>query len=887
MAAARLLAVNTEINVDREGAHGFDEESVELAHEVLITAWPELAQRVADDDAFLTWRESLRHDTDRWEKAGRDKELLPPQPTLDAAYLWLPQRERELSESERDFLHLGEARLHLRTRLRRVVFASLAVLTAVAFVAAVSAFQQRATANAQRDQAVFSQTSAEAQALKESNTPLAADLNVAAYRMSPASTIAARLISTENTPLSTSLDAGTGAVYGLALSKNGRLMVTSGQGDPLRLWAVTGAGHARLEYSTKPVAGVLDSVALAPDGRLLAVGSTAEAGVGLLNVSDPAHPKYLGALPSKGTASVYSLAFSPDGRLLASGSSDGKIQLWNVTDPADPTPLVGPLTASAAGFARALTFSPDGKVLASGGEDGTVRMWNLANPASPRLLAKVSADGTDAGAAANETGTGSTAVSSVAFSPDGRMLASVDVDDTIELWDIANPADPRPLSQPSAPNTDQVFSVSFSPDGQVFASAGYDGAVRLWNVSDPKIPQPLGQPLIAGTGTVYSVAFGPHGTMLASGSQDGTVRLWSLPQTLVIGPAGPVDATAFSPDKRTLAIASSDGTVRLLDVADPTSPRPLGQLLTVGSRTSEIFSVAISPNGRLLAASNYDGTIGLWDIADPAHPRPLGSGIHAGDQSPVYSVTFSSSGETLAAGDSLGVVQLWDVADPAHPTLSATGRLDGLGQASVQSVAFSPNGRLLASSYSTNLIALWNVSGRAEGKLTGTHFNSGTLDVSSLAFTPDGRMLAAGNADGTVQLWNVTGPAYPSPLGKLSSGSGVNISPVHSVAVSPGGQLLVGGHDDGTVLVWNLTTASSPSDAGQMLLTTDTNRVTAVAFSPGGTLVSGSDDETVRLWNLNVKAAITRVCSLAGSDLTPTQWDVYISQFRYQSPCPA
>ena len=105
---------------------------------------------------------------------------------------------------------------------------------------------------------------------------------------------------------------------------------------------------------------------------------------------------------------------------------------------------------------------------------------------------------------------------SVAFSPSGQMLASTDVDDAMELWNVASPKRPQLLSQPTAPNTDEVFTSVLSPDSPVLR-AGYDGAVRLWNIADPESPQPLGQPLSAGTGTVYSVAFSPDGTTLDSG----------------------------------------------------------------------------------------------------------------------------------------------------------------------------------------------------------------------------------------------------------------------------------------------------------------------------------------------------------------------------------
>ena len=890
-------------------------DAVQITHEALLSAWPKLKDWLNEDRAGNLTRQRIEDTAAEWDRA-RDASLLYRGTSLETAATWASIHPGELAPLAHKFLDASRRLARRATSIRRGVIAGLTALTLIATAAAGLAVWQARAASEQRDQAVFNQTSADALALSESNTPLAADINVAAHDMNPSSsadsTIGSRLISSENTPLSTSLDAGSGAVYGLALSKNGRLLVTTGADDPLRLWTVTSAGHARLESSTKPpIAGGLDSAALTPDGRLLAVGSSAATVVALYDVSDPVHPALLGRFPGKGTVS--GLAVSPDGRLLAVGRSDGQVQLWNAAEPAHLSQVGNPLTASeiegrAAGLVRALAFSPDGRELASGGEDGIIRMWSLADPAGPQLRAQVPAAGTNAGIAASETGTGATAVDSVSFSPDGQMLVSTDVDDTIELWSVASPASLQLLGQPSAPNTDEVFTAAFSPDGSVLASAGYDGAVRLWNIADPHRPQPLGQPLTAGTGTVYSVAFGPDGTTLDSGGQDGTVRLWSLPRTLLTGPAGQVDSVAFSPDKRTMATSGAEGKVRLWDVTDPASPRSLGTPLTFGGGTSEVVSVRISPNGRLLAASDYAGVIQLWDISDPTHPRPVGNGLNIDGRvsgilnyllggrlgtgqgsDPMYSIAFSPNGQTLAVGDSLGLTWLFSITDPANPALVGMGIPKHSGSESVESMAFSPDGRELAVSYSgDDGVVLWNVvSDPAPVALTGKPFPSGTLISTSLAFTPDGRRLAVGNGDGSVQLWNVANPANPRPLVTLISGRGVAISPVDSVAVNPSGQLLAAGHDDGTVSVWNLVTASSSPDAEQMLLTTDTNRVNAVAFSPDGTLATGSTDETVRLWNLNVQAAIARVCALAGSDLTSTQWDAYIPQFRYRPLCPA
>ena len=119
-------------------------------------------------------------------------------------------------------------------------------------------------------------------------------------------------------------------------------------------------------------------------------------------------------------------------------------------------------------------------------------------------------------------------VNAVAFSPDGHTLASGNHNGTVRLWNVADPAHPRPLGQPLTGSGTAVFSVAFSRDGHTLAGGNGDGTVRLWDVTDPAHPRPLGQPLTGSGVGVNSVAFSPDGHTLASGSADGTTRLWNL-----------------------------------------------------------------------------------------------------------------------------------------------------------------------------------------------------------------------------------------------------------------------------------------------------------------------------------------------------------------------
>ena len=460
-----------------------------------------------------------------------------------------------------------------------------------------------------------------------------------------------------------------------------------------------------------------------------------------------------------------------------------------------------PLQSAHLSSVDAIAYSPDGKILATGSQDGQVKLWQASNGQFLTTL------------------TGHTQrVTDLSYSPDGKTLASSSQDKTVKLWDTTTFKEIATLHG----HTEQVDFVAFSPDGKTLVSSSRDGYLKLWDVASRHEKQAL--PLAFGP-----LAFSPNGKWLVSAASSAKdkgldlIKIWDAQTgkeitTLKSNPNSygqPTDL-AFRPDSGALAIGRTErsingmgaGSVTLWEVGQDATA--LRELYTKDNLIG-LSSLAFSPDGKIIVIAG--------------HAFPKGEDARYLNGIPLKPLMNTITDLAVSKGS-------FQLLDTTNGTVLNTVEDPSSG---LRKVVFNPAGKTFATGGSDRSIKIWQTSQPDHSVLT---VGQPTYPK-AIAYSADGHWLAAGGVDGDVRL-------IETLTGQLRATLKGHQDAVLTVAFSPDGKLIASGGKDGAVMLWDVAQHKSVTNWAA-----HSYWVNALAFSPDGkTLASGSSDTTIKLWDV-------------------------------------
>jgi WD40 repeat protein len=585
-----------------------------------------------------------------------------------------------------------------------------------------------------------------------------------------------------------------GAVSSVAASSDSGLLAAATVNGAIRLWRPVGRdAHATLAPLGPLVSpdvgkglahrGFVSALALSADGSLLASGGFKD---GAVRLWDTASGRQLAKLGVAGEP-ILAVTLSSDGRTLLAGAAHARLGVWSLTRrPTLRVTALGPfdLGMDRIGDVAAIACKGDCRTVAIASSGG-IWLGDVAELRSDRAIAS---------SMTNIPGTLNSGLHDLVFSADGSTLASAHSDGTVRLWDVATRASreqPLGAAVSSVAGLSDVYALAFSPNGRLLASSG-GGGVKVWSMAGRS---PLGEPMGRHDRKAYGLAVSRDGRIAATGGDDPDtqVRLWDLVSRRQLRalstPGGAVvPAVAFSPDG-TVLIAGVDGKAAAANgivLWRASSPESIGEAAPRFVKNPDgraVVSVAFSPDGRWLASTDGGPAIQLWSLPEFHPVGTLSSGRTAVTGVPA----FSGDGSTLAAGYQDGYVRLWRVTDPRSARRALRVSLDP-----VAVVALSRDGRVLAEAGRDGEIALWGLrQDTPSHRLLGGTIGS----LGRLVFSPDGDTLVSAGGDG-IRLWDVgQGIQLGDVLAPLSMTADVAFAPTAHDLIS----VSVG---DGAVRLW-------------------------------------------------------------------------------------
>jgi WD40 repeat protein len=797
---------------------------VDIAHEILISSWPQLQDWIIQRREAEQTRRRLIAKVEEWVRLGKGEGGLLDEFELVEAQRWLDssdaielgsddqlvvlvelsktaiedEKQQEIEAQERELALIRERleqekiannnkqkALKAEKSKNRILAISLVFLTGLSTFAVNRMIDSRIqTINALSNSAksLFSsdqQLEGMIEAIKAGNmvkkslfVPIETKIRVATALQEIVANI-----QEENR-----LTGHTGSVYSLGISPDEKIIASASQDNTIILWSRQGEKLRHLLGHSDPVS----SVRFSPNGQTIASASMDKTVI----VWDLQGKKLKSFQFDDGVCSV---AFSPNGEKLAASSKDGTIKIWTTQQWQKQKPYKF-LPVEDCSFV--INFNPDGQLLALASQNNNVQLLNLNDGRIQNFLGH------------------SDAVIKVVFSPDGQMLASASLDHTIKLWKIDGNFI-RTLSG----HTGRVEGIGFSPDSNFLVSGSYDNTIKRW-----KIDGTLIQTLQGHSGGVTEVHFLNNGKKLVSGSLDGTIIFWDLERknSNQIGKHDTwINQVSFSPDGQIIASASDDKFIKLWSLD--------GTLIkAIPGHKDKVTRVEFSPDGTKIVSASRDKTIKIWDIK--------GNLIHTitGENGDFQDLSLSLDGTKIAAPSGYKIIKVWSLENyqllqniPADIS-------------SIWDVQFSSDSKMIASGGRSREVKLWALDGKLINTFPGHKDSIFEVNVSNLD-----QMIVSASGDSTVKFWNLNG----NKVKTLTEHHGR----VRAVSFSPNYKIIASASEDGTIKIW--------TKDGELIDTLEgRSAILDISFSPDGNKIVAAHKKNLSLWNLNLDQLLPQSC---------------------------
>jgi WD40 repeat protein len=817
-----------------------------------------------------------------WEASGRRVSPLLRGEELRAAEAWRDRSATGAVKPEPIGLQLDFIAASRRAAGRRLIIAGVAatVVAAVAIVLAVGALLERSHAIANQKSALSQALASEAQNQFEfadgDNPAVGTLLSLESYRYAPSDAATASVLTAlEDQPDVIGYVPTADEADRVAVDASGRRM-TVGEPHSVQEFALP---SRQLLLSRRFGSAIVRAVS--PDSQLISVAPATAKQLDVYDLSAPDAPTV--TIPTTGT--VEEAAFSANGYLafveVCAGHAFWCLDIWSLSRGHSvfhsTLPAVAPLD---------LAYAADGSEVATLADNGIVTLFDPRNARHAKLIVpKARLDYVNGNGA-------------IALSSSGNELAAGYDDGVYQLWRI----DPTGTATALGPargyrlgSSAQVSALSFDAGARQLVVGAVDGYTELHTVGVAADRAYVHED----TAQIEGAAFLPGDHEIALAGDDDQVLLWRTGGVSTLGerlpsPGGDVLAAAFSPNDRIVAALGVGGAIRLYDSG---SGHPVGPPLRayavdetpfeLGPPTSPLVVLAFSASGRRLVFADGGGHVRIWGVANPAQPRLITTASFARDLGPDGgdgTVAVDPAATELAIPTARGVL-LFDLDALGRPPRRL--RYSVPQSSAGMTLAFSHSGTVLAAGdQGRGTIEVWDLagSGRARTLVPPTADNT---YLYTLAFAPDGRELAVA-IGGEVSIFQVTQGRRVGTFGSAIDNAG---GYVQRIAFSPSGSIIATGDDLGNLRLWGV---KSEQEIASPLLSTGTTDQTIydVESSPDGAqLVVAGTNSSLQLWNhllwhgTDLGARASRLCAIAGRNLTHAEWDVLVPGASYHRTC--